>query len=127
MAYFAQKQKNGIFIKSYGNGDISFEGVTLKADTNTPYESGTILVDIVAVGADQGKFTRASDLAVADVEAATRAVILRDRTFAEVDTNVLVLESVAEVTEKLTDLADLAAASQTAVKALFNTQLVKLR
>ncbi|MBY5329577.1 hypothetical protein [Rhizobium leguminosarum] len=127
MAFFKQKQKNGIFILSLASSDRSKSVVTAKADADTPYESGTILVDITAAGADKGKFIRASEATSEQIAAITRAAVLRDRTFAETDTSVLVIERDAELTERLTDIDDLAAGTKTAVLAKLTALGVVLR
>ncbi|MFT4163404.1 hypothetical protein [Shinella sp.] len=127
MAYFRQKQKNGIFVLSYASDmDRSTAVVTLKADADV-YESGTVLIDITAVGADQGKFIRAAEATEVQAEAATRAVFLRDRTFAEADTDVLVVERDAVLTERLTDIAALAAEVKAPVAATLKLAGIVLR
>jgi len=116
MAFFKQKQKNGIFILEL-SGDRSKSVVTVKADADTPYESGTVLFDVTAAGADKGKFIRASEASAEQIAAISRAVILRDRTFAEVDTAVLVIERDAELIEHPTDIDDLSADAKAAAVA----------
>lgn len=127
MAYFRQKQKNGIFVLSYASDiERSIAAVTVKADADV-YESGTVLIDITAVGADQGKFIRASEATEVQAQAAKRAVFLRDRTFAEADTAVVVVERDAVLTERLTDFATLDADVKPSVAAIVNLAGIVLR
>ena len=127
MAYFRQKQKNGIFVLSYASDiERSIAAVTVKADADV-YESGTVLIDITAVGADQGKFIRASEATEVQAQAAKRAVFLRDRTFAEADTAVVVVERDAVLTERLTDFAALDADVKPSVAAILNVAGIVLR
>jgi hypothetical protein len=127
MAFFKQKQKNGIFIESLASSDRSKSVVTVKADADTPYESGTVLVDIAAAGADKGKFIRASEATAEQIAGITRAVVLHDRTLAVSDTAVLVIERDAELTERLTDVGDLSADSKAAVLAKLTALGIVLR
>ncbi|WP_162895115.1 hypothetical protein [Rhizobium terrae] len=80
MAYFRQKQKNGIFVLSYASDiERSIDVATVKADADV-YESGTVLIDIIAVGADQGKFIRASaekSIATAGTDVRSIVILLR--------------------------------------------------
>lgn len=115
MAFFKQQQKNGVFVLSLAESDRSKSVVTIKADADTPYESGTVLVDVTAAGADQGKFLRASEATAEQIADISRVAILRDRTFAEADTPVLVIERDAEIVERLTDVDALSADSKAAV------------
>lgn len=127
MAYFRQKQKNGIFVLSYASDiDRSIDVVKVKADADV-YESGTVLIDITAAGADQGKFIRAAEATEVQAEAATRAVFLRDRTFAEADTDVLVVERDAVLTARLTDIDALVAEVKAPVAAILKVAGIVLR
>lgn len=127
MAYFRQKQKNGIFVLSYASDiERSIDVATVKADADV-YESGTVLIDITAAGADQGKFIRAIEATDVQAAAATRAVFLRDRTFAEADTAVVVVERDAVLTERLTDFADLDAEVKASVATILKLAGIVLR
>jgi hypothetical protein len=127
MAYFRQKQKNGVFVLSYASDiERSIDVATVKADADV-YESGSVLIDITAVGVDQGKFIRAIEATEAQAEAATRAVFLRDRTFAEADTAVVVVERDAVLTERLTDFAALDADVKPSVAAILKVAGIVLR
>lgn len=127
MAYFRHKQKNGIFVLSYASDmERSISAVTIKADAEV-YESGTVLINITAAGADQGKFIRASEATEVQAEAAKRAVVLRDRTFAEADTDVVVVERDAVLTARLTDIDALVAEVKVPVDAILNVAGIVLR
>lgn len=127
MAYFRQKQKNGIFVLSYASDiERSIAAVTVKADADV-YESGTVLIEITAAGADQGKFIRAADATDVQAVAAKRAVFLRDRTFAEADAKVVVVERDAVLTERLTDIATLDADVKASVETIVSDAGIVLR
>ncbi|WP_428427315.1 hypothetical protein [Pararhizobium sp.] len=121
MTRVTMKRQDGVFISSKANGDRSLSVVTLTADTVDAYEVGTILVD------DGEKFIRASEATVEQIADITRAVFLRDRTFAEVDTQVLVLERAFEGVEHLTDIDELSTATRAAVVALITAAGIVLR
>jgi len=97
------KPRNGAFIQSLASSTRSLGTVDVKAD-DVPYEAGTILIDETdAEGEATGVFIRASEATAPQVAAATRAVLLSDRTYAEVATSVLVVERDAEVVGKMLD------------------------
>lgn len=97
------KPRNGAFILSLANSTRSLGTVSVKAD-DAPYEAGAVLIDETdAEGDATGVFIRAAEATAPQVTAATKAVLLSDRTYAEAATSVLVVERDAEVVGAMLD------------------------